>query len=122
MNLGYCTGLCFDPIAELLAGGIKKNKTLKSLNLAKAKFKEKGLIAIADAIKENTSLTNVDLSLCPVTLASAKALAEAFRASPNLKVVDVELPFALAGDKEKEEIEQILSEKFNDLTINVNKK
>jgi len=36
LNLGHCTGLCFEPIAERLAAGIKNNNTLKSL--IKAKF------------------------------------------------------------------------------------
>jgi len=36
----------------------------------------------------------------------------------DLKNVEVQLPAALAGD---EEMEQILSEKFNELTINVKK-
>ena len=48
--------------AELIAGALRDNANLQSLNIANNYIYERGTEAIADAIRENKTLKKVDIS------------------------------------------------------------
>ena len=55
------TGLTDDGITEL-SEGIKKNKSIKKLNLSYNNFGEVGAEMLCQAVSENTSIDHLDLS------------------------------------------------------------
>ncbi|BGP16808.1 hypothetical protein JCM10213_004656 [Rhodosporidiobolus nylandii] len=72
-----------------IAQVLKRNRTLKVLNLSENKVEAQGLVAIAEALKYNTSLETLDLSFnpCCALLDGVLALRSAMMVSSTLKRV-----------------------------------
>ncbi|GAA5942946.1 hypothetical protein JCM1841_003610 [Sporobolomyces salmonicolor] len=73
-----------------IAQALKRNRTLKVLNLSENKIDVQGLVAIADALRYNTTLETLDVSVnpcCGPGVEGILALRSAMMVTPSLKRV-----------------------------------
>lgn len=81
---------CYSEITEIeyLATVLRKNQTLKILNLSSNNLRDRGIQCLADALKENQGLETLNLDSCNIGEKGFKALAEALKVNKTLRSLD----------------------------------
>ena len=72
-----------------LAGVLKENRTITSIDLHGNNVRDDGAIALADALKENRTITSINLGNSGVGNAGAIALADALKVNRTITKIDL---------------------------------